>query len=331
MKAVTVVNVWKISLKGHKVKHQDVRSYRGHAGPWESGWQAGPCFHCEHTMYRRDKHKEEGAPSWGEGALGSYSGITRQRTQERTGKRNSLHTVWPSSKGQGPVWFKEICKDHCLWDMLLATEYAPSLQACSRHWIGSLRYNEQEQNTHQKRAELVLDLLSLRVKCHLYFEFSGLESLVRAPRRLVSWGHCPLSPILSGSCYNFVGKQEAKSLPGPGVALAFYNDEFLLFCSSFMPKMKGVIQTENETGNTWGLESSLEKNQTFPTLLGRLTSPNQVFLAWHFQRPPCILTLPFEMIFNSRSWHKVIIFNILYPCWLLHRIFLMRSSGKIKD
>ena len=28
------------------------------------------------------------------------------------------------------------------------------------------------QNTHQTRAELVLDLLSLRVKCHLYFEFS---------------------------------------------------------------------------------------------------------------------------------------------------------------
>lgn len=89
-------------------------------------------------------------------------------------------------------------------------------------------------------------------------------------------------------------------------------------------------QTENETGNTWDLESSLEENQTFPTLLGRITSPNQVFLAWHFQRPPCILTLPFEMIFNSRSWHKIIIFNILYPCWLLHRIFLTRSSGKIK-
>lgn len=60
------------------------------------------------------------------------------------------------------------------------------------------------------------------------------------------------------------------------------------------------------------------------------SSPNQVFLAWHFQRPPCILTLPFEMIFNSRSWHKIIIFNILYPCWCCIESFSWDHLGKIK-
>ena len=299
-------------------------------GPERAGGRQAPASTVSTWCTEETNTKRKALPP-GEKGLWAHSQESQDSTPRKGQEKKSLHTVWPSSKGQEPVRFREICEDHCLWDALLATEYAPSLQACSRHWICPFRYNEQEQNTHQKRAELVLDLLSLRVKCHMYFEFSGLESLVRAPRPLVSWGHCPPSPILSGSCYNFVGKQEAKSLPGLGVALAFYDDEFLLFCSSFMPKMKGVIQTENKTGNTWGLESSLKENQTIPTLLGRITSPNQVFLAWHFQRPPCILTLPFEMIFNSRSWHKAIIFNILYPCWLLHRIFLMRSSGKIKD
>ena len=75
------------------------------------------------------------------------------------------------------MWFKEkIREDPCRWDVFFAAEDVPSLEACSRHWIGSLPYYEQEQNALQRRADLALDLLSLRVKFPLWFEFNLVKS-----------------------------------------------------------------------------------------------------------------------------------------------------------
>lgn len=45
-------------------------------------------------------------------------------------------------------------------------------------------------------------------------------------------------------------------------------NSFSMFCPSFVPQMKGepqsYKQTENESGDAWGLQSSLEGNQLFP-------------------------------------------------------------------
>lgn len=153
--------------------------------------------------------------------------------------------------------------------MLPATQYAPvSLaQGTGLAPLGTMR-----QNKHPpERAELVLDLLSLRVKSPVLW-VSGLSNHLWAPRRLVSWGHCPSLSYLSGSCFNFVGKQEAKSLAGLGVALAFHNDEFLLFCSS-VPKMKGVTQTDWKWN--WqhlGSGVFLGREPKLSPSLGRITS-----------------------------------------------------------
>lgn len=61
--------------------------------------------HCKETQ-----HKEGGLPPPRERKLGSYSQDTTPR--KRTGKGNSLHIVWASSKGQQEV----IHEGHCHWD-----------------------------------------------------------------------------------------------------------------------------------------------------------------------------------------------------------------------
>ena len=84
------------------------------------------------------KHSEE-TNGTEEGSLGLHSGITRHHTQVKTGKGDSLHTVSASSEGQGPVWLKERRReDHAFRMWKGAVRRPTSLQACARHWMGSL-------------------------------------------------------------------------------------------------------------------------------------------------------------------------------------------------
>lgn len=76
-----------------------------------------------------------------------------------------------------------------------------------------------------------------------------------------------------------------ESSPGLGVALAFYNDEFLLrvvslFCAPNEGRTTDA-QTESETGNAqfWSPLVLFGGEPTFLILEGRITFPIQVFLA----------------------------------------------------
>lgn len=148
MKAVTVVNVWKISLKGHAVKHQDVRSYRGHAGP---------CFHCEkHTQCTEETNTKRKALPPQEKGLWVHS----QESQDSTPRKGQEKEI-PCTQSDLPPRDKGQCGSRrdlrtTAFGMCCLPEYAPSLQPCSRHWIGSLRYNEQEQTPTRKEQSWCL-------------------------------------------------------------------------------------------------------------------------------------------------------------------------------
>ena len=143
-------------MKGHRVKHTE-----GMQGPERGGGRQAPVSTVSTQCTDETNTKRKALPP-GEKGLWVHS----QESQDSTPRKGQEKEV-PCTQSDLPPRDKEICEDHCLWDVLLATEYSPSLQACSRHGIGSLRTKHPSE-----RAELVLDLLSLRVKCHLYFEFS---------------------------------------------------------------------------------------------------------------------------------------------------------------
>lgn len=128
MKAVTAVNVWKVNLKGHRVKHTE-----GMQGPERGGGRQAPVSTVSTQCTDETNTKRKALPP-GEKGLWVHS----QESQDSTPRKGQEKEV-PCTQSDLPPRDKEICEDHCLWDVLLATEYSPSLQACSRHGIGSLR------------------------------------------------------------------------------------------------------------------------------------------------------------------------------------------------
>lgn len=144
MKVVTIVKDLKDMFEGPHVNYQSKKLQtacteglggRGHRERVRQSWvSAVSTQRCEET-----KHTEEGTPSVREGSLYSHSGIIRHHTQERTGKGNSLHRVWASSEGQGPVWWKErIREDHCLQDTEVCGEKAHFLSSLLKALDGLL-------------------------------------------------------------------------------------------------------------------------------------------------------------------------------------------------
>lgn len=185
-------------------------------------------FCWEHKTFWGDK-KHRGRHSFCKGRVSEF---TRHHTQERTGKGDSLHRVWASSEGQGPVWWKErIREDHCLQGMEVCGEKAHFLSSLLKALDGLLYVllTRTKPPREKNKASTWFALSKSEVSSVVWIQplkstLSGLKLLVRAPRGLIIWGHCPSSSIHLGSCSNYIEREEVESSPGVGIAFAFYND-----------------------------------------------------------------------------------------------------------
>lgn len=169
MNAVTTVTVWKIRLKGHNGKHEGKELQSAHRGPGRGG--GGPLFPLwAHNASKKRTQRGRHSLLWTR-VFGftfgnhktAHPGKDRKRklpTHSLTFLRGTRACVVQGEDPWGPLPLGCVL---CRWGCPLP---------CSRHWIGSLPYYEQEQNALQRRADLVLDLFSLRVKFPLWFEFN---------------------------------------------------------------------------------------------------------------------------------------------------------------
>lgn len=185
----------------------------------QSWVSAGSTQHFEET-----KLTEEGTPSVREGSLNSQD-TTPRRGQEK-------ETPYTESEGQGPVWWKErIREDHCLQGMEVCGEKAHFLSSLLKALDGLLYVllTRTKPPREKNKASTWFALSKSEVSSVVWIQplkstLSGLKLLVRAPRGLIIWGHCPSSSIHLGSCSNYIEREEVESLPGVGIAFAFYND-----------------------------------------------------------------------------------------------------------